>query len=215
MDVVQHLKSEVEDLYGLIKKSRKVTQDHKFSAHERLFKIILNLSTLALTAWVVIVAWNFEPFKTQKDNVLVSCNLFIASLLLVSLGDISIMLQSFFVDQLVNKYSVGVRKISSQISYLILQHTELKAISSQELLKQGTDFLHDEAKSLVESHKILPKLGHATVGGSWLFGMAGVLVFFVAIVNGIDKMTTYVTAAQEVTRPAVTDSKGPPSLKEK
>jgi len=195
VDNLQYLITSVQEIYD---NNLVDAKSHKFAAHERLFKLVLNLSTLSITGWMAVVAWNFEPFAEMKLSVYISCLLFVASLLLVSAGDVCIMLQSLFREKASLTHKQNYYSTINSINSLIISHTEFAQITKEELHFQGAKIFSDDV-SRRHSAKTKDETKATRLGDwSWIVGLTGFGLFFIAAAFLVVSMSNYVAKAQEI-----------------
>lgn len=198
MNVIENLKHLTESISLLYENSLNDLRLHKFAAHERVFKLVLNLSTLSITGWMAVVSWNFEPFSEQKFYVYISCLLFILSLLLVSLGDICIMLQSLFSEKVVSHHKQEFFVTKNQVNGLIISHTDFSQITKEELHKKGTSRIVEDINKVTAVRSKDERKAVFFGKFSWYTGMAGYFMFFCSATFLVYSMSNYVAKAQEI-----------------
>lgn len=163
---------------------------YKFAAHERLFRLITNTTTVFLTGWVALITWRKGFVGEALPLILWSWSLHIFSILLVSLGDISIMLQS----------RIGERVLSDKRNHWFNSRHHLKS----KLVGLRNEENPEIIKSIIEEHSkefdqkvdtIIEKrlFKKADLYGqlSWWFGFTGGTFFFLAIIVSLYSIVKY------------------------
>lgn len=193
-EYTQSIKSRISEL---VTDSFEASHRQKFAAHERLFKLVMSLSTLSLTGWVAIVAWNFEPFSSQKDIVWLSCSLFIGTLMLFSLSDATVIVQSLASDKINTAIQVKWFRTSKELDGMSVLY-ESNKISMPDYLSKVDSTFFAGINEASKKHKWWNRLQKSMHWSSWLLGISGYVLFFCSVWFGIGSMTNYLAKAQEL-----------------
>lgn len=176
-------------------------ETYKYNSHERLFKMILNSTTLALTAWVVIVGWKFEAYPSEKYFVIAAIALFVFALILISLGDMFIMLQSKAEEwKFAKARHIWVRGCQEIVrAYDLSSSMGISySIDSAEIEQQVdnvTEQIEENTKSdIAKAHRFYQL--------SWQFGVGGYIAFFIAVLFSAVAMPRYISIAGDLSQKA-------------
>ena len=170
---------------------------HKFQGHERLFRLTLNLNTLALTAWVGLVTWKADTFEIKRSKVLIACSIHIASLLLMAVSDLCIMLQSKYLEgtlyDLRQKHLAAFAKAEGRLLGLTMADLADDTMLSQEASRIIQEHYKEDP---IDAELKKQETADFYSKSSWIIGILGLAVFFVAIFTSIFYMTQYIGASK-------------------
>lgn len=196
MNTEDFIKSRNEAITKAFNESIETNLRFRFASHERLYKLIFSASTLSLTGWVVLIGWKFEPFSELKSLVYWSFGLFVGSLFLIALSDLSVIIQSALNEYVLSNYKKEWLRSETKIESQLIGHNSFDPIQSEQILKAHSAEVSDFFNKSSLKTGFFYSQSHRALLMSWVTGILGIVIFFVAICFSLYNLTVYLEHAR-------------------
>lgn len=170
---------------------------YKFAAHERLFRLVTNVTTVFLSGWVALITWRKGFVGDALWFIIFSWVLHILSMLLICLGDFFILLQTRIGEKALSEK----RNLIFEDKHILkgklasLVHVEDLAEVQKVILEHSEEY--DKKVDKVKD-QINFKRGETYGKCSWMFSVAGGAFFFIAIIFSLFSIVKYLQSVPKI-----------------
>lgn len=166
--------------------------EHKHHSHERLFRILLNLNTLALTAWVGLSTWKSNAFEADRSIVFRCCGWHVSSLVFVVLTDVAIVVHSRMSEQSYYNIRSTYRQGTDSLEATLVNLSSAPNVTDAQIAQVVGQHLKEQNARVVNESKKTEKRIKTLGDASFVIAMIAIVVFFIALISSIYGMTKFV-----------------------